>query len=72
MAKAAGPKQPRTKQETEVRLIAQIDAYIDSPSVVGKLSSMVSGGQYAEVRKVLSGAKRAHDAARLVAERKRF
>lgn len=72
VAKAAAPKRPRTKEETEARLMAQIDAYCDSPSVVGQLSSMVTAGQYAEVRKVLSGAKRAHDAAKISAERKKF
>ena len=71
MAKApGGPKRKKTKEETEASLLAGIDAYIDSPTITGQLSSMVSAGQYAEVRRVLNGAKRAHDAARLSNERK--
>lgn len=72
VAKASGPKRKRTPQETADYLMSQIDAYCDSPTVVGQLSSMVQSGQFKEVRNALVSAKRAHESARLVAERKRF
>lgn len=72
VAKAAGSKRPKTQEETAESLLAQIDAYIDSPSIVGQLSSMVAAGKFAEVRRVLSGAKQAHDTQRLIHERKGF
>lgn len=73
VAKAAGaPRRPKTPEETAESLLAQIDAYIDSPSVVGQLSSMVAAGKFADVRRIIAGAKQAHDTQRLIAERKGF
>ena len=70
VAKAAVPKRKRTKEETADFLMSQIDAYVDSPNVVGTLSSMVAAGQFKEVKAAVARAKQAHESARLVNERK--
>ena len=70
VAKAAAPKRKRTKEETADYLMSQVDAYCDSPTVVGQLSSMIQAGQFKEVRVALTSAKRAHESARLSHERK--
>ena len=72
MAKAAGPKRKRTKEEVEAQLYADLNAYIDSPTVTGQISSMIAGGQYKQVRQVLASAKRAHESEKIAAERRRF
>lgn len=73
MAKASGGrKRKRTPEETAAYLHAQIDAYVDSPTTAGMLSSKIQAGQFAEARSILNGAKRAHESAKISAERKRF
>lgn len=73
VAKAPGaPRRPKTQEEIAEQLLSDVDAYIDSPSTVGTLSSMVHAGKFAEVQRILAGARRSHEAARLVNERKGF
>ena len=70
VAKAAAPKGKRTPEEEADHLMGQIDAYVDSPNVVGTLSSMVAAGEFKQVRAAVARAKQAHESARLVNERK--
>ena len=70
VVKAAVPKRKRTPEEEADYLMGQIDAYVDSPNVVGTLSSMVAAGEFKQVRAAVARAKQAHESARLVNERK--
>ncbi len=56
--------------QTKAELLSEVSAYIDSPAHVGKLASMIESGQIREVQAAVTSAKRAHEAQRLVQERK--
>jgi hypothetical protein len=71
IAKAAAPgKRRRTPAEEQAHLLAMLDAYIDSPTTAGQVSSMIQRGQLVEARQVLETAKRGHEIQRVREERK--
>ena len=73
IAKATGTvRRPQPNEETAEELLSQINAYVDSPSVVGTLSSLVAAGQYQQVRAAIASAKRAHEERKAINERKGF
>lgn len=70
VVKATGTvRRPQTNEETAEELLSQINAYVDSPSVVGTLSSMVAAGQYQQVQAAIASAKRAHEERKAINER---
>jgi hypothetical protein len=72
VAKAAGGggKRKRSKAEVETDLLHRIDLYIDSPTVAGSLSSLITAGQYAQVDETLQQAQRTHEARKAQQERR--
>ena len=71
VAKASGTvKRPQTAIEIADGLMSEIEAYVDNPTTVGALSSMVHAGKFDEVQRLLVGAKRSHEAQKLARERK--
>jgi hypothetical protein len=70
VVKAQGRSAPMSRGQRANDLLRRIDAYIDSPSLTGQLSSLVQQGHFDEVENALQHAEAAHDAQRLREERK--
>lgn len=73
VAKAAGkkrPQQPQTREQIAADLMRRIDAYIDSPTATGQLSSMVEAGEFDKVRAAVERAEVAHETEKIRQERK--
>lgn len=79
VAKAAASKTsktkarpPMTREEVAADLMRRIDAYIDSPTATGQLSSMVEAGEFDKVRAAVERAEVAHETEKVKSERRGF
>jgi hypothetical protein len=72
VAKAAGSRArpTMTRGQRADDLLRRIDAYIDSPSLTGQLSSLVQQGEFDQVEPVLERAEQAHETQRVRQERR--
>lgn len=68
-AAAPGKTRRRTPAEESNRLLSMLDAYVDSPTTAGQVSSLIQAGRLQEAREFLERAKTAHETAKLKAER---
>lgn len=74
VAKAAGPRRPKITDappsaQVTTELLSEINAFVDSPTLVGQLSSMLEAGQIRDVQTAVTAAKRAHEERKAINER---
>ena len=74
VAKATSTKKarPQTREEDAQSLMNDVERYIDDPSAIGALSSLIQAGDFAKARPAIERARQAHETEKIKSERRGF